>query len=163
MLDVRGALEKFYDEHKASQDTDVQRLIDTYVIPLLRLNTRQWMKFDPVEEILPNVVEPATALHKKDPLFLPRYLIRIEDETNELGLLFIRRIGSRIHLDAVAGAFALVAVGVAVLGFSYLLPSALVSDFLVANTVSAIVSFGVIELLFLVTHLHQEGREEEPE
>lgn len=164
LLDVRSALENFYDEHRNTQDADVQSLLNTYIIPLLFLNTHQWMTYDPyVREILPKVVAPAAAIHGKDPVFVARYLLRIEDETNELGLLYLRRVITRLHLETINGAFVLVAVGIGALGFTYLLPSGFVGDFLIVNIASAIVTFAIIELLILLSYLQQEGREEEPE
>jgi hypothetical protein len=161
--DVRDLLERFFDEHKESQDPDVRLIIDTYITPLLELNMGAWHSFEPVKEILPRVDEPARRLHRRDRTFLPRYLLRIEDTTNELGILLIRRIVSQLHIDNVSGTFLLVAFGISVLAISSFVPNNPVGNFVAVWLSLSVVVLAVVELLLILSYVRQEGREEQPE
>lgn len=163
VADVRDRLENFFDEHGKSNDPDVQKILMDCIVPLLNLTTRQWMVFDPINEIMDKITEPATKLHTREKTFIPRHLLRIEDEINEIGLLYIRRVISGIHLKTISGTFILVAVGMLTLGFSYLIPAGRMSDLVIVNISTTIVVLAVLELLLILSYLQQEGREEQPE
>ncbi len=160
---VRDLLEKFFDAHKDSGNADIQTIVRSYVIPLLRLNMGDWHAFEPVKEITPRIVEPASRLHKSDPSFLPRYLLRIEDTINQVGLLFVRRIVSQLHVDNVTGTFILVAFGIVVIALSNLLPQTPTGNLIVVWLSMSIVVLAVLELVLILSYLRQEAREELPE
>ncbi len=160
---VRDLLEKFFDNHNRSDDEDIQRILKTYIVPLLRLNTRDWVIFDPIRDISDAIPEPATRLDERDRSFLPRHLLRIEDEINEMGRLYIRRVISGLHLKTITGTISLVAAGILALGFSYIVPTGQIGDALVVNVSATIVILAVLELLLILSYLQQEGREEQPE
>jgi len=121
------------------------------------------MLFDPINEIMDKITEPATRLHAREDTFLPRHLLRIEAEINEIGLLYIRRVVSGLHLKTISGSFLLIVLGMLALGFSYLIPAGSVGDLVIVNISTAIVVLTVLELLLILSYLQQEGREEQPE
>ncbi len=160
---VRDMLEKFFDNHNTSNDPDIKEILVNYILPLLYLSTREWLMFDPIKDITKKITKPLEKLHARDYTFLPRHLLRIEDEINEIGLLYIRRICSDIHLKTISGTFGLVAVGIIALGFLYLLPTGISSDLIVVSISTTIVVLAVLELLLILSYLQQEGREEQVE
>ena len=159
---IRDLLEKFFDEHRSTGDPDIQDLLDDFVLPLLSLGTNAWVTFDPIRNISEKIVDPATRIHARDDTFLPRYLLRIEDEIDELGVLYIRGIITGLHLKTISGAILLIASGIISLGFSYLIPNGPINDLLVINISITIITFAVLELLLILSYLQQEGREEQP-
>ncbi|MBI5435509.1 MAG: hypothetical protein HY937_00060 [Nitrosomonadales bacterium] len=160
--DVRDLLEAFFDDHKDSDNPDIKIIISTYIIPLLSLNMDDWHAFDPAREILPQIDEPATRLHKSNPAFVPRYLLRIEDTINQVGILYVRRVLSQLHTDNVSGTFILVAFGIAVLALSNFLPQTSTGNIIVVWLSLSVVVFAIVELLLILSYLRQEAREELP-
>ena len=156
-------LETFFDNHHSSADPDIQQILTDYIVPLLSLSIREWVTFDPTQIISPKIVEPLSRLSARDSSFLARHLLRIEDELNELGLLYISRVASSIHLETMSGTIALIAIGIAAIGFSYILPSGAITDLIVVNITMAMIAFTVLELLLILNYLQQVGREEQPE
>ena len=159
---VRDLLEDFFDDHKDSDNPDIQEIIVAYIIPLLSLDMQAWHAFEPVKEIRLRIEEPAFRLHESNPSFLPRYLLRIEDTINQLGILYIRRIVSQVHSDNISGTFLLVAFGISVQAISNFLPQSSTGNLVAVLLSLSVVALAVVELMLILSYLKQEAREELP-
>jgi hypothetical protein len=159
---VRDLLENFFDDHKDSDNPDLQEIINTYIIPLLSLNMEAWSAFEPVKKIRLRIDEPAFRIHENNPSFLPRYLLRIEDTINQLGVLYIRRIVSQVHSDNISGTFLLVAFGISVLAISNFLPQSSTGNLVAVLLSLSVVILAIVELMLMLSYLKQEAREELP-
>jgi hypothetical protein len=162
MSEIRNLLEKFFDEHNDSRDPDIESLINEFVIPLLGSNTDEWFQFEKINEIRKTIVTPVARLHKKKNWFLARYLLRFEDEINELGLLHIRCVVTELHIKNISGTFFLIAFGMSVLGMSYLFPNSPRGNFIVMALSASVVIFAVLEVLLILSYFKQEARDEFP-
>lgn len=162
ITDVRGIIEKLYDEFHDSEDEDIQEIVDDYLLPLLSFSTPQWLDFDPLKPVLERISEPLTRLHERNPTILPRYFLRLEDEINELGILYIRRIISELHTRTILGAFHLICVGIIGIFVVAILPISFTLNFIAVATATAIAVLAILELLLLISYIRQEAREELP-
>jgi hypothetical protein len=165
--DIRDLLEEIFDKLGTSNNDDIKPIVDDYIIPLMCLNNKDWLEFEKIEEISKrmetSLLEHLQHLHARDKTFLSRYLLRIEDDINEITLLYIRRIASKLHTETASGSFILVSFGIIVLGFSHLLPVGTTTSILVVNISTAIITLAVIEVLLILSYFRQEAREERPE
>lgn len=162
ITDVRGIIEKLYDEFHDAEDEDLQEIVNCYLLPLLSLPTPQWLDFEPLKPILERIVEPLTRLHERNPTIAPRYFLRLEDEINELGILYIRRIVSDLHTRTIVGAFQFVCVGIISICIVAILPISFTLNFIAIATATAITALAILELLLLLSYIKQEAREELP-
>ena len=163
---IRSLNGEVYDKYKDSESSNIQELIHKFVIPLFELNQEDWHNINAINEVrdsLEDASEYGEKAVKEEPEFIIRYLLRIEDELNELGLIFIRRIVSSLHVGTIKGAFILIISGITATGFSYLLPQNEVWNFVIFHIASAILIFSIFELLILLSFLIQEAKEELPE
>jgi membrane protein implicated in regulation of membrane protease activity len=163
ITDIRSLVEKLYDEHKNSSDPDIQEIIREYLLPLLSFTTNHWLAFDPIKPTLEKIVEPGTRLHAKDGSVLPRYFLRLEDEINQLGILYIRRVIAGLHLRTIQGVFILVCVGIITIVAAFTLPSTPLANLVSINGSFAVIVFSVLELLLLMSYIAQEAEEETPD
>jgi hypothetical protein len=161
--DARTILEKLYDEFYESDDPDIQEIVNHYLLPLLSFSTPQWLAFDPLKPALERIVEPLTRLHERNPAIAPRYFLRLEDEINELGILYIRRVISGLHAQTIEGSFLLVCVGIVGIFIAAVLPPSFALNFVAVSSATAIAVLAVLELLLLVSYVRQEAREEIPD
>ena len=161
--DIRSLIEKLYDEHKCSNDPDIREIADDYLLPLLGFTTDHWLLFDPIKPTLEKIVEPGTRLHARDDSVLPRYFLRLEDEINQLGILYIRRVIAGLHLQTIRGVFILVCVGILTIVAAFALPSTPIANTVSINASFGVIAFSIIELLLLMSYIAQEAEEETPE
>lgn len=158
---VRDLLEDFFDNFKDSDDPDVKAFLHEYIIPLLSLSTREWHTYEEVRAINNKNIDPIVKrIHKQNHLLLPRYLLRIEDELNETGLLFIRRLISELHVQIISGTFHLIAFGILTVGLSYLIDDSSSGNSIIVNLSIAVIAFALLELLLILSFMQQEAREE---
>jgi len=157
---VRGMLNEVYDDHKDSADQAMRQFVTKFVVPLLDLGLTDWLAFEPINAARDNSEELAEKFGKKNRTFVSRYLLRFEDELNELGRIFVRRIVLRVHVQAMSGSFLLVAFAVACIGFSFLVPDSAAGDVVICLVVAAIVTLAVLELFVIISYLQQEASEE---
>lgn len=157
---IRDRLEKFFDEYQSSDDEDIRTIIKGQIVPLLRLGIREWLAFDRVNALRQGPDGPFVRLHQRENWFLPRHLVRLEDEINELGLTFIRRIAVELYLKAIRAAFMLVVVGMMTIALARLLPSNRALDALLVMLSVAVIASTIVETLHLLSYLVQLAREE---
>jgi hypothetical protein len=161
--DIRSIVEKLYDDHIDSEDSDIQEIIHDYLLPLLNFTTYHWLAFNPIKATLEKIVKPGTRLHAKDSSMLPRYFLRLEDEINQLGILYVRRVIAGLHLQTIRGVFILVCIGIVTIVAAFTLPSNPLADTVSINASFAVIAFSVVELLLLTSYISQEAQEETPE
>ena len=92
--------------------------------------------------------------------FIYRYLLPLEDEIGQLGLLYIRRAVSELHSKTATGVYYLLSFAVLVIAFGKVMPSTPTIDLTVLNSAAAVVTYAVLELLFVLSFILQEVREE---
>lgn len=157
---IRDLLEEFFDKYSASKDADVQEIIGTHIYPLLQLGHDDWLAFDGVSAMRGNVDEAATRLANRESWILTRYLVRIEDELNELGLMFIRRLVTQVHLDLIRGTFLLIVVAMVTIALAHVLPDHQTTNAIVVALSSALVVWACIQTLLLLSFYEQEAADE---
>ncbi len=162
VTDVRVIVERLYDELHKSEDEDTKEIVEDYLLPLLSFSTNQWLAFDPLKPVLERIVEPLTRLQHRNPAVAPRHFLRLEDEINQLGLIYIRRVVSGLHSKTIEGSFLLVSVGIFGLFLVALLPHGFTPDYTAVASAIAIAIFAVMELLLLAGYIRQESEEELP-
>jgi len=158
---IRDQLEMFFDEFSGSTDENIQTIIDEFVFPLMNLRTSDWLDYEKVREMRDGHLEQALiGLHKRERTFLARHLLRIEDELNELGVMFIQRVCTTLHVGTIRGAFALTVVGMLSIAVAHLLPSGVTASEIVISIAAAVIVCAVMETLLLVSWFTQLGRDE---
>lgn len=161
--DTRDLIEKLYDEFHESEDPDLKIIVCDYLLPLLSFSTNEWLSFDPINDARKGMEEPLTRIHERNDVIVPRYFLRLEDEINELGILYVRRVISGLHSDTIKGSLLLVCVGIVALVFVMGAPAGLVTTSLAINVSLAIIAFAVLEILLLTSFIMQESEEELPD
>lgn len=159
---IRDLIEKIYDESKASSDPYINEIVNDYLIPLLGFSTEEWLLFDPIKPILDKIQKPTEKIVEHDIIYVSRYLLRLEDEINELGILYIRRVVSELHVKTIRGVFYLICVGIGSLLAAFTLPHNQTGNLISIYASLATIIFSILELLFLLSFIEQEGREEYP-
>ena len=161
--EIRKMLESYYDEFNESEDENLQEIVHEYILPLLYFSTSEWLAHDPIRPVLGRIVDPLTRLVQTDPEIAPRYFLRLEDEINELGINYVKRVISGLHAKTIVGSFVLISVGIVSILLVALMPPSFTFNFVAVLAATAVMMFAVLELLLLVSYLRQEAREELPE
>lgn len=161
--DTKNILEKLYSEYKDSDDKNIKQLLDEYVEPLLMARVSDWLAFEPIQPLFDKVEKPLKKLIKVYPEITVRFLMRVEDEINTLGILYIRRIASTLHAENIKGSMYLVCVGIVSIFGAAIVPHSLSMNYIVVLAAVAISIFAVLEILMLLSYIRQEAREEEPQ
>jgi len=97
---------------------------------------------------------------KDKPQLLPRYLLRLEDEINELVLLYIARAVAQIHINNFRGVFQLIVIAMITIAAANLAPNGALADWIIFNLCCVVMVFAILELLLLLSFVQQAGREE---
>lgn len=97
--DIRNYIENLHDHLLNSKNHSEIEINRQLIVPLLELSTDDWLAFDIPNKIRKECIKPLEEVHKDNPFFLIRYMQRLEDEINELGLMFIRRVVIKNYLD----------------------------------------------------------------
>ncbi|MYL25165.1 MULTISPECIES: hypothetical protein [Halomonadaceae] len=94
---IRAMLESYYDKFNESEDENLQEIVNEYILPLLSFSTHEWLAHDSLNPVLSRIVDPLTRLVETNPEIAPRYFLRLEDEINELGINYVKRVISGLH------------------------------------------------------------------
>ena len=157
---VRKVCWEFYEKHNNSPDQIVRDIIDNNVSKLLKLSFKDFFNYENYhawsEEVECNLSNIKT--DKNEVIF--KHLTLIEDEINELGLLYVRNVVSLVHYELINGTFFLILFGIISLLTGSLLPHNTILDPAVANSNIIFFIFTIIEIILIVSFLKQEAREE---
>ncbi|CAD2223814.1 membrane hypothetical protein [Pseudoalteromonas sp. 3J6] len=163
---IRDMLGEFLDKYKHTEQIEIRQYKEQVIYPLLESNHAEWddaIFINSKLDALDLLQEQLVVINKQDPECFYRYILRLEDEFNKLGLLFVRRIATSLHLKTFKSVFTLIIIGLIVTGTAYLLPHTVLFDFITFNFSTLIFTFSVFELVILVGYLIQEAKEEMPE
>jgi hypothetical protein len=155
-----------HDNFSGSGNPELEVIIKSHIWPLLKKSFRDWSQIENIQLWGKDIEEQLMKLLKTDNppprilVFLYQYLLPLEDEINELGLLYIRRAGSVVHSRNASGVYYLLSFAIVVIAFGLVLPSAARVDLTVLNSAAAVIIYGVLELLFVLSFVLQEVREE---
>lgn len=130
------------------------------IVPLLCLGREQWLDINNYKEWSRSVRPQILRLVERKPLLLPRHFLRLEDEVNELGVLYLRRVIVTQSVSIVTGAFILIAVAMAVIAGASISPHGVIADFVVLNICAAVIVFAILELLVILSFVRQEALNE---
>ncbi|MCG8037762.1 MAG: hypothetical protein JAZ19_12095 [Candidatus Thiodiazotropha taylori] len=161
VMSIRDKLESFHDLFHKSEDELIKQLYGSLINPLLCLSYEEWMTFDKANSIRTNNDELLEKIQDANQEILPRYLLRIEDEINLLGLLFIRRILVSSNMKIMEGGIILVITGMVSIALSYVLPSMDLFNYLAILFGAAVISLALIEVVFILSYYRQVSRDEE--
>lgn len=155
-----------YDNFTEINNPEYQTVLSAYVLPLAEKSLREWSQIENIQNWSNGIEEQLTILLKKDNPppgqyeLINRYMLQLEDEMNELGLLYIKKIKASLHADTAMGVYYLLCFAVAVIVLGKVLPSTPSLDLVVLNGAAVVVSYAIIELLFVLSFTMQEMREE---
>lgn len=163
---VRRLVWDCYDKFADSGDPAFQDFLRNHIHPLLEKSLRDWSQIENIQIWGKGIEEQLMKLLKTDNppprlyAFIYQYLQPLEDEVNELGLLYIRRAASVLHSKTATGVYYLLSFAVIVITFGRVMPSAPRIDIAVLNGSVAVITYAVLELLFVLSFVLQEVREE---
>lgn len=157
---AKSMLYDFYDKFSSSDDPAISAIVNRHIKPTLEKSLEEWLIIDNVKSWAGGIQMYSKVLREKHNNILIRYLLPIEDEMCELGILYVRNICTTVYTKTITGSFYLIVVGMCVLGLSHILPNNVVYDFFVFNIAVSIIVFSIMELLLLLYWLNQSGRAE---
>lgn len=158
--DAKNIIEQVYDEFFDSKDDAVKSMVDDYIRPLLSFSTKDWLEMDEIKCIFDRVDGVLSELSKNNKFIIYRYLLRLEDEINEIGILYVRRLISDTYAEVILGVFLLLSVALFTMLLAVILPYTFVLNFIVIAASVAVIVFGVLEMLILTGFLVSEMNEE---
>lgn len=150
------------DEYGASDDPAVRKLLDERIALLLSTPAQDYQEPENYVEWWDDV-EPSLDQLRKSPngfrLFY-RYLLPLEHELNELGMLCIRRHIVDLHLKTLRESFALVIAAICLVALGGVLPTGDAADISLAVAAIGVVVLAPVQLAVVLSYLWQEAREE---
>lgn len=161
--EIRSTLEKLFDKFFEENDRDLHRIVEESIVPLLSLNTEEWLDYNSVSSIYDRVSGPIERYCQRVPEAAARYFLRLENEINELAVLHLRMIIVGVGSRIVRGTFHLVSVGILTLFLIAFLPLNDVGNYLAITMAVSVAIFAVLELQLLVTYLMFNTKNEELE
>ena len=157
---VRDRIELLFDMLSDSKSQEEIRVNNEFVIPLMQLSNEEWLAFDIPNEIRMGADEAFKEVHNESHTFLPRHMIRMEGDLNELGLLFIKRIVIENHLNIIREMFLLIVTTMIAIVLLYILPSSEKFDLFLILFSFVVLLWAVMGVLHASTFLYSSGREE---
>ena len=145
---------------------EFQDVFKNHVSPLLEKSLREWAQIENIQNWGKGIEEQLNKLLKIEKVssklyeLIYKYLLPIEDEINELGLLYIKRISSELHAKIATGVFYLITFAVVAITLGRVLPSTYTVDLAILNVSTAVITYSVLELLFVLSFVLQQIKEE---
>lgn len=159
---VRKKIWDFYEETQQYTDPKIQDLIHKHIVPLLQFSKTDWFEFNEVKSWSKGIdksVDDIKSGNEKN-IILFKHLLPLEEEVNELGLLFIRSIVSPVLIKLTTGVFSLIAIAISIIFFGKILPYGTIQNIILANSAIIACCYAVLELLHILSYLKQEAKEE---
>ena len=159
--EVRTILDEIADSKEQKQYEELDSLIDNYINPLRCLSLQEWLEFDDANNIRRKMPQKTLiSLNQKDTIFFARYLLRLEDEFNELGVLFVRRIVARHHFETAKWSFGFLIASMIFISASYIVPSSGTWNGVIFVLEATLVSAVTTNAAFLFSFFINEASEE---
>lgn len=155
-----------YDNFVGIDNQEFQSFFSAHVSPLAEKSLREWSKIENIQNWGKGIEEQLMKLLKMDNpppdlyKFIYRYLLPLEDEISQLGLLYIKRVSASLHAKNATGVYYLLCFAVVVIALDKVLPSTPTFNLIVLNGAAAVVTYAILELLFVLSFVLQEVREE---
>jgi hypothetical protein len=161
---IRAHLWNFYETYKDSANPKFRELLYDTIFPLLQLNLDAWLRIENVKDWSSKIEDKKMIdLLRSEPdslILIFKYLLPLEDDMKELGILSIRSIMTELQNQIFTGAFYLVATAMVVIVGGTVLPNSLILDFMIINITAATVILSLLELLWVISFVAQEIKEE---
>ncbi|MEW6066787.1 MAG: hypothetical protein AB1610_00605 [Nitrospirota bacterium] len=147
-------------------DKEFQTFFSQFIRPLAEKSLREWSQIENIQNWEKGIDEQLLKLMKMNNpppglyTLIYRYLLPLEDEISQLGLLYIRRAAATVHVNTATGSYYLLCFAVGVIAFGKIMPSTLTINLAALNGAAAVVTYAVLELLFVLSFLVQEVSEE---
>lgn len=155
-----------YDYFVGIDNQEFQTLLSAHVRPLAEKSLREWSQIENIQNWGKGIEEQLMKLLKMDNpppgryKLIYRYLLPLEDEISQLGLLYIKRVSASLHAQTAAGVYYLLCFAVVVIALGKVLPSTPTLNLAVLNGAAAVVTYAILELLLVLSFTLQEVREE---
>lgn len=162
---LRKHIWEFYERYISSDNVHIRSFMIKTIFPLLQLNLDSWLCIDNVKNWSRQIEEDKDIINilknGPDPLiFMYKYLLPLEDEMNELGILAIRSVLTTHSVSIIKGAFYLVVFAMAIIIAGHVVPRTPFLDLIIINMIIAVTFLAIIEFLVLISFFAQQAREE---
>lgn len=155
-----------YDNFVEIDNQEFKTFFTAHVLPLAEKSLRDWSQIENIQNWGKGIEEQLIKLLKMDNRppglykFLYRYLLPLEDEISQLGLLYIKRVSASLHAKTATGVYYLLCFAVVMIALGKVLPSTPILNLAVLNGTAAVITYAILELLFVLSFTLQEVREE---
>lgn len=155
-----------YDNFVGIDNKEFQTFFSAHIRPLAEKSLREWSKIENLQNWGKGIEDQLMKLLKMDNpppslyRFIYRYLLQLEDEMNQLGLLYVKRVSASLHAKNATGVYYLLCFAVAVIALDKVLPTTATLNLAVLNCSAALITYAILELLFVLSFVLQEVREE---
>src|SRR5664280_2219549 len=163
---VRQLAWECYDNFVKVDNQEFRTFFSKHILPLAEKGLREWSEMENIQNWGKDIEKGLIKLIKMDNHapgiyeFLYRYLLPLEDELNILGLLYIKRVLVLRHATTATGVYYLLCFAVVVITLGKVLPATPTFNLLVLNGAIAVITYAILELLFVLSFTLQEVREE---
>lgn len=159
--EVRSILDEIANSSEKQDLIELQSLIENQINPLRCLSLQKWLEYDEANSIKSKMsTSELTALNEKDRVYFARHFLRLEDEFNELGLLFVRRIVAKHHFDTARWSLGFLVASMILISTSYMVPNTETWNGVVFVLEAALVSGVIANAAFLFSFFVNEAHEE---
>ena len=157
--EVRKILDEITNSKERDEYEELESLIKNQIDPLRCLALQEWLEYDEanlIRQKMPDI--ELMSLNKKNTVYFSRYFLRLEDEFNELGVLFVRRIVAKHHFDTARWSLAFLVISMIMVSTSYIAPNTEIWNCVVFIMETTLVSAVITNAAFLFSFFVNEAQ-----
>ncbi|WP_047514288.1 hypothetical protein [Methylophilus sp. Q8] len=159
IAEVREILDEIANSKERNGYEELESLIKNQIDPLRCLALKEWLEYDEANFIRQQMPDTELiALSKKDSVYFARYFLRLEDEFNELGVIFVRRIVAKHHFDTARWSLGFLVISMIMISTSYMVPNTELWNCLVFIIEATLVSAVITNAAFLFSFFVNEAQ-----
>lgn len=157
---IRNILDEISNSSEVQQYEELASLVENHINPLRSLSLQEWLEYDEANHLRNMPDDKLISLNQKCGVFFARHFLRLEDEFNELGLLFVRRICSKLHFETAQWSFGFLIASMVLISASYIAPSTQAWNSVVFVLEAVLVAAVIVNASFLFSFFLNEASEE---
>jgi len=160
ILRIREQAKECYFYLEKSNKNNFINIRDNIILPLLEKRTEDWSKSETFKNwnkrFQSIILQPDKELYK----LICIYLLSIEDEINQLAILFVRRVAAIAYYKTFKDSYILICLTVVIIILNNILPLTLSYNFILIMTSSIIMIYAIFALLRVLSFTMKEIKEE---
>ena len=147
--DIRKSCNRLMEKYLYSDDDHINTVLHNNLEPLVTMRIEDWGRFEELPDLGDWNFDKSEDFSLEFTHFAVVELHSIENDLNELAILYIKSGITMVYSKLVSGAFSLIIAGILSVVLGYILPDSQVMNIFATNFAFSIIVFGLLEIIYL--------------